>query len=168
MMTNLCVPGIEKILTDIFTPGDRARVPPDAGAHWPGRDWEPLAAEPTAPFVPTAGGPAAGQKGNGKYEVDFLEMFAGCAILTEACSTVGLKVASALGILHHSYGRAWDFSRQEDQTDAAYLVVYVFRPKTIHLGIQCTDFSMLGKRSPGAGTRACVLFAGNCADHQQR
>ena len=84
-------------------------------------------------------------------------MFAGCAVLTGACSTVGLKVASALDILYQSYGRAWDFSRPKDQADVAYLVVYVFRPKTIHLGIQCTE-----------ETRACVRFAGRCAAHQLR
>ena len=144
-------------------------IPAEAGAQWPGRDWESPGLDlELAPKRLHTAGPSVGPKANKKHEVDFLEMFAGCAILTGACSTAGLKVASALDILYHSYGRAWDFSRPEHQADAAYLIAYVFRPKAIHLGIQCADFSIMGNRNPSAETTACVLFAGRCAAHQQR
>ena len=131
VMSNLSAPGVDSIIAGILKPKDESQIPMDAGAHWPGRDWNPRAVEGEPPQRPPMSGPAAGSKANKKYEVDFSEMFAGCAILTGACSTVGLKVASALDILYQSYGRTWDFSRSEDQADAAYLIVYVFRPKTI-------------------------------------
>ena len=88
-------------------------------AYWPGKIWDQQLAEGDPPRQILAIEPAAGAKANKKFEADFLEMFAGCAVLTGACSTVGLKVASALDILYQSYGRAWDFSRPKDQADAA-------------------------------------------------
>ena len=104
-----------------------------------------------------------GPRGNGRYEVDVLELFAGGASLTRACLAAGMKVASALDILYQSYGRAWDFSRRDHQADAACLIAFVFKPKVIHLGLQRKDYCALGKNQPSPESEACLGFSAACA-----
>ena len=77
-----------------------------------------------------------------------MDLFGGSAALTQGCLEAGVKVASALDILYQTYGRSWDLSKAEHQKDAAYLSVFVFKPKVLHLGVQCTDYCMLGSREP--------------------
>ena len=88
--------------------------------------------------------------------------------MTRACLSAVMKVASALDILYQSYGRAWDFSKREHQADAAYLIVFVFKPKLIHLGLQCKEYCVLGRNQPSPESEACVEFAGMCAAHQEQ
>ena len=100
--------------------------------------------------------------------MDVLELFAGGGTLSRACVDAGLKVASGLDILYRSYGRAWDFSRKDHQADAAYLIVFVFKPKILHLGTQCKDYCVLGKNQPSPDSAACTDFSGTCAAHQEQ
>ena len=140
------------------------------GGYWPGRIWE----NAPSPEVPPRGCRelgavrTCGERGNGRYEVDVLELFAGGASLTRACLVVGMKVASALDVLYQSYGRAWDLSKREDQADAAYLIVFVFKPKIIHLGLQCRDYCALGKNQPSPESEACLEFSVLCMAHQEK
>ena len=87
--------------------------------------------------------------------------------MTRACLAAGMKAASALDILYQSYGRAWDFSKHDHQADAAYLIAFVFKPKVIHLGLQCKDYCALGKSQPSQESEARVVFSALCALHQE-
>ena len=100
--------------------------------------------------------------------MDVLELFAGGASLSRACLEAGMKVASAFDmLLYQSYGRAWNFAKRDHQADAAYLTVFVFKPKVIHLGLQCKDYCALGKNQPSPESEACLEFSALCAAHQE-
>ena len=154
-----CSCDIDAIVNEMqHEPHERRGWP--TGGYWPGRFW----ADPPSIESPPEACPGLvavrtyGPRGNGRYEVDVLELFAGGASLTRACLAAGMKVASAFDILYQSYGRTWDLSNPSHQADAAYLIVYVFKPKVIHLGLQCKDYCALGKNQPGQDSEACVVF----------
>ena len=163
-----CCCDVETIIGDLRgSPHARSGWP--AEGYVPGRTWERGPCPEDPPEDPPGLGTltTSGLRGKGRHEVDVLELFAGCASLTRACLAAGMKVASVLDILYQSYGRAWDFSRQDPQADVAYLVVFVLRPKVVHLGLQCRDYCSLGRNQPTPESEACVEFAGMCAAHQE-
>ena len=162
-----CCCDVDAIVKELQHEPHEARGWP-TGGHWPGRIWEntPSVEIPAPSRTDTGAAMSCGRRGNGRYEVDVLELFAGGASLSRACLAAGMKVASALDILYHSYGRAWDLSRADHQADLAYLIVFVFKPKVIHLGLQCKDYCLLGKNEPSPETEACLKFSLLCMDHQ--
>ena len=48
------------------------------------------------------------------------------------------------------------------------MIAFVFRPKVIHLGVQCADYCALGTNDPGYESEARLDFSAKCAAHQQQ
>ena len=49
-----------------------------------------------------------------------------------------------------------------------WLICEVLRPRALHIAAPCTDWCVIGRRSPGAGAKALLRLKADCLLHQER
>ena len=86
--------------------------------------------------------------------VDFLEVFPGFGELTLRVHEAGCSVADGMDRGRITYGRTWHLDRIEDQSDLAWIIIHVFKPKVVHLGTPCTKQCLAGLREFDEATKA--------------
>ena len=79
------------------------------------------------------------------HVVDFAEIFRGHGEATIRVRETGCLAAEGFDKAAITYERPWNLDRLGDQADLAFLIVYVLRPKVIHIGTPCTE-NVRGRR----------------------
>ena len=66
----------------------------------------------------------------------------------------GCSVADGIERNAITYGRTWHLDTPEDQSDLAWIIIHVLKPKMIHLGTPCTKQCQIGPRTIDTATKA--------------
>ena len=75
--------------------------------------------------------------------VDFAEVFRGYGEATIRVREAGCTASEGFDKCAITYERAWHLDEPTDQRLCAWLLVYMFKPKAIHLGTPCTKLTIL-------------------------
>ena len=79
----------------------------------------------------------------------------------------GLTAAEGFDCKFITYERSWHLDQEGDQADLAWLLVYVLKPKVIHLGTPCTKMCRIGARQIDNRMEKQNEFSAKCLLHQE-
>ena len=98
--------------------------------------------------------------------VDFAEIFRGHGEATIRVRETGCRAAEGFDKAAITYERPWHLDRLGDQADLAFLIVYILRPKVVHLGTPCTQMCVVGAKDMDEATRMQNKFLILVCKHQ--